>query len=55
MTRAEAADELREAGWPGVAEDIEMGEPLAGIRRTLIAIGEGDTDAATIVAGVYAD
>lgn len=55
MTRAEVALELRDAGWPAVAEDVAEGVPAERILRNLRAIGEGDTDAAAIVAAIYED
>lgn len=55
MTRAEAAGELRDAGWCAVAEDVETGVPAERILRNLEDIGEGATDAAAIVAAIAQD
>lgn len=55
MNRWEAADELREAGWPSVADDVEAGLPQTAILNRLRDIGEDDTDAAAIVASIYED
>ena len=52
--RAEWADELarkvEEAGWPELAADVRKGVPRDVLLRRLREIGEGDSDAAQIIA-----
>lgn len=55
MNRWEAAEELREAGWPNVADDVEAGVSPTAILNRLRDIAEDDTDAAAIVAAIYED
>lgn len=44
------ADELAAAGWPSVADDAREGLHPETILRRLRSIGEGESDAAEIVA-----
>lgn len=52
MTRAEAADELVMAGYPHTAAAVEHGVPPAAILRALRSAGDGDGEAARIVAAL---
>jgi hypothetical protein len=55
VSRDEAARELREAGWPNVAEDVAEGVPVTRILRDLAGIGEGYGEASVIVCAVIED
>lgn len=53
--RSRLVGELREAGWPAVAEDVDDGVPYDEILVRLREIGEGSTDAAELVAAAHDD
>lgn len=48
--RETLAVELEDAGWPSVAEDVRDGVSCETILHRLRDIGEGDSEAAEIVA-----
>lgn len=46
----ELARELERAGWPEVAADAERGVPPEVLLRRLLEIGEGESEAARVIA-----